>query len=178
VPQLDPKAFGVILHASMDCYAHSNWVELGKTNLVDDGNGPWRLLHPGDNIGGVIVLEGYLTNNENVKNFLPYPTTLDFTNPKVPTVHFGKGSLPGLISGKLPSPYDPSQIKCPLSTPGHWDHFLFYTSGNTGLSKDKLGRFGYDAALDLAGKQVKHEWCRFVNLVRQSLAGDAGVSYE
>lgn len=48
---------------------------------------------------------------------------------------------------------------------------------NSGLSKDKPGRSGFiTAAIDLARRQVKHEWCRFVNLIQQSPAGDAGVS--
>src|SRR5215469_2479738 len=69
VPNLDPKGFGVVLHASMDFYAHSNWVELGKSNIIDNGDGLWNPLTPGANIGGLTVLEGEIKN----KNFLPYP---------------------------------------------------------------------------------------------------------
>src|SRR5215831_2863893 len=158
----------------MDFYAHSNWVELGKSNIIDNGDGLWNPLTPGANIGGLTVLEGEIKN----KNFLPYPATIDLSNPKVPMVSFGAGKerLPGLISGQLIFPYEAAQDKCPTGSPGHWDHFLFYTSANgPGLSKDNPGRFGHYVALDLARKQVKHEWCRLVNLVKQS-SGDAGVS--
>ena len=43
-----PDAFGQILHIAQDFYAHSNWVDLGKTNartdLIDNGNGMWAVL--------------------------------------------------------------------------------------------------------------------------------------
>src|SRR6185437_1852999 len=71
VPNLDPKGFGVILHSAMDFYAHSNWVNIGKTNLIDNGNGLWRVLNPGDVIDGVIVLEGTSRDPGNINFMIP-----------------------------------------------------------------------------------------------------------
>jgi hypothetical protein len=39
----------------MDFYAHSNWVELGRNDLIDDGNGKWTLLQPFNLIKGVLI---------------------------------------------------------------------------------------------------------------------------
>jgi hypothetical protein len=192
IPNLDPTRFGVVLHTSMDFYAHSNWVNMGKTSLIDDGDGLWKVMRPGDNIGGAIVLEGEAkTNDPTNKNFLPYPATVDLSNPQVPMVHFGVGfitekvgggkeSLPGLITGVLPSPpYSSAQVKCPLGSIGHWDSLGVSAPllGGPGLAKDtKDAGITFYPALNLAKRQVAHEWCRLVNLVKQSPSGDAGVS--
>lgn len=34
-----PETFGLLLHPVQDFYAHSNWVELGRKDLIDNGNG-------------------------------------------------------------------------------------------------------------------------------------------
>ena len=53
------QSFGAILHIVQDFYSHSNWVELGKRNeLVEDGYGLWRVLHPFTEHKGVIIVQG------------------------------------------------------------------------------------------------------------------------
>jgi hypothetical protein len=78
----------------------------------------------------------------------------------------GRGSFSGLISGSVP--YEPSANKCPKGAPGHWDNILLGTSG---LNKDEPSRNSHDQALDFARRQIHHEWCRLVNLVKTSSGG-------
>jgi hypothetical protein len=46
VAHLDPFTFGQILHTAMDFYAHTNWIELGRKDIIDDGMDKWTVLQP------------------------------------------------------------------------------------------------------------------------------------
>lgn len=174
VSDLNPKqpdlylaafTFGNILHAGIDFYAHSNWVELGRTDLIDDGNDKWTLLQPFNLVKGVYIIQG---RDENIPQ--GYNLTL---NGKTVTVTNPAGTHPGLISGTVP--YEPGS--CPNSVSlGHWDSFFgqlpkFLTI--PGSNKDKPGMTGYLPGVSLGLAQTKHEWCRLVNLVGKTY-GDKG----
>ena len=49
-----PETFGMLLHPVQDFYAHSNWVELGKNDLIDNGDGKWIVLKPFKSIKALV----------------------------------------------------------------------------------------------------------------------------
>ena len=50
--------FGQILHIAQDFYSHSNWVELGRTDLFDSGVDRWDALNAWDVLRDDIVIVG------------------------------------------------------------------------------------------------------------------------
>jgi hypothetical protein len=151
--------FGQLLHQAQDFYAHSNWVEIGRQDLVDDGLGSWPGLGSWSPLRpGVVVGEG---------RQLPAGWTADNAeNPLVPTVTDAAGQTSKvLISGTVPT----SDGEC-LSqlAVGHW--------GSPGLHKDEPGRPNHEAARELGLRQTQHEWCRALHLAKDSAGGYAAAS--
>jgi len=159
-----PDAFGQILHVIQDFYPHANWVEMGKTNLVEPGLSFWpTAFDPFSTLDGTIVLQG---------EELP-PGYSAVLNGKIPTVTTPAGEeLPGLITGATYF-FDDCIDELTLN---HWDDN--FTPGtlpfdsdpgepgyNTGLNKDGPSRVGYTEARTLAVKQTVHEFCRLGELV-------------
>jgi len=159
---LAPAAFGQLLHPVQDLYAHSNWIELGQTNLIDSGQRYWSILAPFTSvrssavfvIQGEVIPRGYVLHRDG----------------KVVTVYHSRLSSVGLglISGTAYISDD-----CPDSIAlGHWDSGSmppdlpsFATGSGSGLNKDSPERPRYDDARRLAELQTTHEWCRLVDLV-------------
>ncbi|HYZ95793.1 MAG TPA: hypothetical protein VE524_04195 [Nitrososphaeraceae archaeon] len=52
-----PETFGMLLHPAQDFYAHSNWVELGRNDLIDNGDGKWIVLKPFQEYKGVSIVQ-------------------------------------------------------------------------------------------------------------------------
>src|SRR5919112_1915429 len=53
-----PKTFGLLLHPVQDFYAHSNWVELGRKDLVESNSDrKWPFLKPFEEYKGIIILQ-------------------------------------------------------------------------------------------------------------------------
>ena len=147
-----PETFGLLLHPAQDFYAHSNWVELGRNDIVDNGDGKWIVLKPFQEYKGVIILQ------VEDKNDIPEGYTLS-ENGKVVDVSSQSGNHPGLISTTVrDSDFCPEDVAL--------DHDI--------LHKDNSDRPGYDQARVLAKAQTIHEWCRLTNLVEQN-HGQAGV---
>ena len=147
-----PETFGVLLHPVQDFYAHSNWVELGKNDLIDNGDGKWIVLKPFQEYKGVSIVQ------VKDKNDIPQGYTLS-ENGKVVDVSSQSGNHPGLISATVGDDY-----YCPEDVA--LDHHSIH--------KDVSDKPGYDKARALAKAQTIHEWCRLTNLVEQS-HGQAGV---
>lgn len=147
-----PETFGMLLHPVQDFYAHSNWVELGKNDLIDNGDGKWIVLKPFQKYKGVSIVQ------VKDKNDIPQGYTLS-ENGKVVDVSSQSGNHPGLISATVGDNYF-----CPEDVA--LDHHSIH--------KDSSSRPGYDKARALAKAQTIHEWCRLTNLVEQS-HGQAGV---
>src|SRR5215217_8659795 len=146
------ETFGLLLHPVQDFYAHSNWVELGRNDLINNGDGKWIVLKPFQEYKGVIIVQ------VEDKNDIPEGYTLS-ENGKVVNVSSQSGNYPGLISGTVRD-----KDSCPEDV--SLDHDI--------LHKDNSDRPGYDKARALAKAQTIHEWCRLTNLVEQSY-GQAGV---
>jgi hypothetical protein len=146
--------FGQLLHAAQDFYSHSNWVELGRTDLYDAGLGGWR--EPGDFsplVADIVVGEG---------ESLPAGWSAS-PNGSVPSITTNTGTpLRALVTG----------INSLTTDDNCLDDIAI---GHDDLNKDRPGRAGYPAAKGLAIQQTTHEWCRLLHLL-QGEYGHAGPS--
>jgi hypothetical protein len=153
--------FGELLHTVQDFYAHSNWVEQGRTDLLNNSTDAFPKLMPWQQLGDAILVatwppfakhEGYDLKREK----------------RIITVtHSGK-SLKGIITGFVVSP----KMQCPDEVAlGHWKSAK---KDDDGLNKDEPSRAWHEEARSLAVQQTQHEWCRLVALTRKE-KGEAGV---
>jgi hypothetical protein len=157
-------AFGRSLHAVQDFYAHTNWIELGGTALVDESLGAFPTLSPYSTIPstGFVVVQGDKPKHAALSrdDSAPYPADA------VVTVKLDKTRALGLISGTVD--YEPGDF-CPNSVAMTHDE----------LNKDKSTIPGrsqqFEAAKAIAIRQTAHEWCRLRELTRAKW-GAAGVA--
>ena len=151
-----PETFGQLLHPVQDFYSHTNWVELGKTELVDDGLGFWTKLSPFTITKGVTVVQGETFEEP----YLPPGVQLIlFNDYRVLVNGYQLGLISGLSGWWLTDDDCPNHV-----TIGHGD-----------LNKDSPERPGHDASRRLAVEQTRHEWCRLVSLYSRSLWGQKAV---
>ena len=144
--------WGQLLHAAQDFYAHSNWVDLGQTTLIDRRLNLWDSLLPYSIHDGAMMVQG---EDETPNGWF---IRLDGF---VVTVDTGTALFKGVISGVF-GPDD-----CPDN--------VAVTHGD--LNKDDPSSSNgarYAAARALAIRQTTHEFCRLVQLVRDSY-GQTGV---
>jgi hypothetical protein len=170
---LAPTAFGQLLHPAQDLYSHSNWIELGRSNLIDSGQRYWSILEPFTRVrsSDVFVIQG----EEAPRGFTLY------RDGKVVTVsHSGSSGFGlGLITGTAYISDD-----CPDSIAlGHWDSGSippdlpsFAMGSGSGLNKDRPERPNYEDARRLAELQTAHEWCRLVEIM-EAAYGIAGKQF-
>jgi hypothetical protein len=52
-----PETFGLLLHPVKDFYAHSNWVELERKDLIDTNDRKWTVLKPFQEYKGIIIVQ-------------------------------------------------------------------------------------------------------------------------
>ena len=184
-PQNGPEEYaeaanewGKMLHPAQDFYSHANWIDSGKTGLVDSNFSKWAILTPYSSVGGLIVVQG---EDASIKNHGYLKAENDGLQVKLfknPHTH-----VPGLISGTTYITDD-----CPDSIAiGHWD-MAWPSKGNwplvssltswifgtdPGLNKDNPNRNNFKEAKRLAVEQTEHDWCRLLNIVhgQQGLTG-------
>lgn len=159
------RAFGRSLHALQDFYAHTNWVELGATELVDTALTAFPALEPYATMAssGFVIVQGpkprkaALTRDEEAA----YPD-----NAVVTVRLHRREAAPGLISGTVD--YEEGNF-CPNAV----------AMTHEELNKDKASNVGrtaqYETAKSLATSQTRHEWCRLVALAH-SAWGEAGTA--
>lgn len=171
-PQPDKSAeeFGRLLHIVQDFYSHSNWVEMRRTNLVDQGYSYWNdipffSLSTGDNpVFSFEVQKDTKTNNVLYSKYAN----------KVIRVKLGDNNYQdiGLISGTYG---EPEENKClPGTSVPHGSsvgpYFSFADNEKLNkpdaLNKDHPKQKGHATARDIAVKQTEHEFCRLVELTR------------
>jgi hypothetical protein len=174
-----------LLHAVQDFYAHSNWVEMQRTDLIDSGLGLWT---PISSNWGIVRDDIVASQNNPPRGWridpLPDPAR-PVTETHVPIVHTSDGrTLRLLISGTEPGVIFQS---CPVEIPHDDDgRILGLNKDNITRTKDgssfipapgddRWGDFGYLRARDLAVEQTSHEWCRLLTLMRDR-EGFAGAS--
>jgi hypothetical protein len=156
-----PETFGLLLHPVQDFYAHSNWIELGKKDLIDTNDGKWTVLKPFQEYKGVIIVQGEDEDEDDDDNKadIHMDYTLSRTRKVVYVSSQSHENSPGLISTVYESKnYCPEDIALDHDT----------------LNKDIPDRVGYPQARALAEAQTIHEWCRLLNLVELN-DGQAGV---
>lgn len=147
--------FGLLLHPVQDFYAHSNWVELGRDDLIEsNNNGKWPVLLPFQQYKGVIIVQ---VGEED--NGIPDGYTLD-RDGRVVYVSTNSGTYPGLISAHSTNTHG--------NCPDLWDDTFTHPE----INKDHPKKEGYDKARELAEAQTTNEWCRLLNLVRLSHGQD------
>jgi len=152
-----PDAFGQLLHPVQDFYSHSNWIELGKKTLVDNGFGFWITFGQLSIVQGVVVVEGTDADFGN----LGVGLVVDRVRNIVKVVSPGGQISDGLVSGTFGGGEG-----CPESA----------SISHDALNKDGPLRPRHGPARALATTQTAHEWCRLVNLVKQSY-GRPGVKF-
>ena len=152
------QTFGMLLHPVQDFYAHSNWIELGRNDLVESNSDiKWPVLKPFQEYKGVIIVQvGDESKGEHYD--IPDGYTLD-PDGKVVHVSTSDGTYPGLISATSSK----SNANCP-NEDMYVTHYVMH--------KDSQSRKGYDKARVLAEAQTINEWCRLQNLVEQSHGQD------
>lgn len=149
--------FGRVLHPAQDFYAHSNWVELGKTELLDDGLNMWPVLTPLSMVKGVKIVQG-----EHFESpYLPEDISLSLESSYRVRVD---GLYPGLVSGM--SGFWLTDDDCPDEV----------TISHDNLNKDSSKRPNHLEARYLAKQQTIHEWCRLLVLVNERY-GAAGIEF-
>jgi hypothetical protein len=153
------KTFGLLLHTVQDFYAHSNWVELGRNDLLEsNSDSNWTVLKPFQEYKGVIIVQvGDKSKGEHYD--IPDGYTLE-PDGKVVYVSTSDGTHPGLISATSSK----SNANCP-NEDMNITHYVMH--------KDDRPRKGYDKARALAEAQTINEWCRLQNLVELSHGQDA-----
>jgi hypothetical protein len=153
-----PKTFGLLLHPVQDFYAHSNWIESGRNDLVESSSdNKWPVLKPFQEYKGVIIVQ---VGEEDKGEYYDIPDgyTLD-RDGKVVYVSTNNETYSGLISATS-SQYNNT---CP-----HEDTSIAHHE----INKDSESREGYDKTRALADAQTINEWCRLQNLVEQSHGQD------
>ena len=152
------ETFGLLLHPVQDFYAHSNWIELGRNDLVEsNSDSKWTVFKPFQEYKGVIIVQ---VGDEHTGEHYDIPDgyTLD-PDGKVVYVSTIDGTYPGLISATSSK----SNANCP-NEDMYITHYVMH--------KDSQSRKGYDKARVLAEAQTINEWCRLQNLVEQSHGQD------
>jgi hypothetical protein len=161
--------WGKSLHAAQDFYSHSNWVDIGIHQNVDNQLTEWEAMIPYGTKRGMIIVQG----DDNSLSARGY-TNVEI-NGRLVTLYRGpQYQQLGLVTGTT---YMTNQ--CPEDASlGHWDSFGI-TDGDwpfatwllgwlphdeDGLNKDHDGRTNFAEARDKAIEQTEHEWCRLLNL--------------
>jgi hypothetical protein len=156
------RAFGASLHIAQDFYAHSNWVELGVSGLLNTDLEAWptltgySVLQP----SGVMVIEG--TPPRGIALYRNH--TASYPANAVVIARMRSQKRLGLISGSVD--YEPGDA-CPAQVEMSHDDL------NKDRSTDADRVAQHQAALSLAVDQTGHEWCRLLSMVRTAW-GDAG----
>jgi hypothetical protein len=160
----DPKAFdsddladkwGQMMHTTEDFYSHSNWVNSGKTTLIDSGLGFRTPLTAYSMHDGAMIVEGeneHPLGPDSSLSLDPNNKTVKvFTGSNPPSGVLANTQIPGIITGYWPAN---SSDNCPDNAAlSHGD-----------LNKDKASIPLHDQARALATQQVRHEWCRLLNI--------------
>ena len=158
--------FGQLLHVAQDFYSHSNWIELGRTDLFADGLGDWPV--PADWAifrDDIVIVSEHLPAGWSASPNGSTPNVT--TNANVPL----RGLLSGVNDGLLiPIPF-------PATTDDDCLDSIAISHGKEdwGLNKDKNvpTKPLWKPAFDLAKKQTRHEWCRLLHKL-QDAYGNAG----
>jgi hypothetical protein len=154
--------FAAVLHPMQDFYAHTNWIESGKTTIFDAGLGRLPVIAPYSILGGLVVLDEYGQDDgqgwsvHSADKGVEYPKSVLVTAKKQGT------TWPALLSGAFPHALPAA---CPkIHGPGVTDISHGYLAKESELSHPDYPDMFSNAEI-LAAEQTTHEWCRLVSLV-------------
>jgi hypothetical protein len=159
-------SFGELLHPVQDFYSHTNWVEIGKDRIVENGWRSWWSFwrwHPLTSANDVLVVQGDLPKGWSMtSDIVPQITSPSFQDPKKGLFSHGREFY------RLGD-------DCPDETQD-WNHVELNKDGPTPREyagdRSRYSEF-HIKAKSLAVSQTAHEWCRLLNLVE--LYGGAPV---
>jgi hypothetical protein len=156
-PEVDWVAFGKMLHTVQDFYAHTSWVDLKETSLVDARLDEWTIIKPYQAVSPNLVAVAGTERGFSVRRDKKGEPTVTVTRPDGTTTR-------GLISGAAFI-----QKQCPKNVEiGHWDG----PDEQFGLAKDHPCRGdGFWRACTLALRQTLNEWCRLLELEERYYPG-------
>jgi hypothetical protein len=133
---------GRYLHPAQDFYSHSNWVELGRADLLDFGLGAWRRL------GDWTPLRDDLVVGQGEHMPAGWSRRSD-KHVRVPVVATPAGIRRVVITGMAAYSPDACHDELDLS--------------HDALNKDHVRLPGFAPARELAVRQTRHEWCRLLH---------------
>jgi hypothetical protein len=151
--------FGQALHIVQDFYSHSNWVDLGRTDLYESGISDWEVYDEWSEIRpGIVAVSEHLPDGWSAQ-----PSPQNFT----PSVTTDTNATKFVLLTGVPegTTFD--------------DCLDSIKVGHAELNKDVDDGEGEHAlfapAFDLAKKQTSHEWCRLLHKLNSAygLAGPA-----
>ncbi len=153
------ERFGEILHTAQDFYAHSNWIELGLTGLVDDGLSYWSALTPNTVVRpGVVLLAGD-DMTPSVSGLGEGSVTVRRSTRDVSISFHGGQIFKGLVTSHFSLIGEVGSEKTlPI------DHEF--------LAKDSLSATGSGAAIIAAAQQTRHEFKRLAHLICSEYGGE------
>jgi len=160
------RAFGRLLHAVQDFYAHSNWIELKASNVSLPRNpapAP-KVAEVADKIG---LWKGFATGTP----VAVLAATATYTPAKP------NGLVSGIWHGLWSLEKD--HPNCPKNTPVHGNLFLEglnkdYESATAAKAFEKYGVNGYQVAVELAKRETLAEWQRLEAAIRAKYGQSAG----
>lgn len=164
--------FGALLHPAQDFYAHSNWVELGKSHVIANTIGPWPSLDkfqpptPAD--PDVVVLGAVL--NGNMPNVWSLPKGWSISSGLTPDLFdenhakLGKALFTGTRTGNLfdDCPDETKDLRHPQLNKDH----RYLTTGDHYVGDVNHRPDLFDQAESLAEKQTQMEWCRYLTSLK------------
>jgi hypothetical protein len=175
--------FGELLHPAQDFYSHSNCVELGKelgkNYVLENGLSKWprlvqwtQLPYPDSDL---VIAQGIRSSDTTLPPFYrnaPHwlPEGWSMTSDITPLVNDGRG---GSAYGLFTHARGFGGNQCPHELQG-WGHDLLNKDDSSPGTQGE-GNYGgdlasytyfYEQAQALAAAQTRHEWCRYLNLLK------------
>ena len=166
-PSKSAWLFGELLHPVQDFYSHSNWVELEKDHIIENGVGYWSIFlgwdSPSSNDLDVLIVEGDLPDGWSMtSDIIPIITSPSFEEPKNGLITHGRDDK---TIGQFFGDYCPDELE-------FWFHDRLNKDDPNPVNEE--GKYSGDItkypdlhikAKSLAVKQTAHEWCRLLDFI-------------
>ena len=166
-PSKSAWLFGELLHPVQDFYSHSNWVELEKDHIIENGVGYWPIFlgwdSPSSNDLDVLIVEGDLPDGWSMtSDIIPIITSPSFEEPKKGLITHGRDDK---TIGQFFGDYCPDELE-------FWFHDRLNKDDPNLVNEE--GKYSGDItkypdlhikAKSLAVKQTAHEWCRLLDFI-------------
>ena len=166
---------GRVLHPMQDFYAHSNWYEHGRRDLLDPGLGPWEVLSNWQPIRdtGLVVGQGEtLPDGWRKESGPPKTAVRDRHNALLRVLITGYTAHGWAVQDACHDDLDFSHEKLNKDEPRAPGRCSDCPPGKPlPVGRDE----SFAEVRSLAVRQTQHEWCRLLHLSR-ARSGEAGPS--